>query len=205
MTNATMQAKTITAKLRDAVQVRFMESGEEKVRYRNIDIPDSLKELEITDFAFSTVTDGKITFQLFFAEGILPEEFPAIREKMTRAEKAALKSEAAAEIENEEPTPNLPAVIVNIAEPIDADEPPADEQPAEETLTMEIAYNLKGDERKALVTAISEYALWEPIYKKAPTYAYEIGKYTVDRNGTLTGEYNQDLIDTLAERGFIAA
>ena len=95
MTNATMQAKTITAKLRDAVPVRFMVEDAEVIRYRNIDIPDSLKELEITSFAFDTVTDGKITFQLFFAQGILPQEFPAIREKMTRAEKAAAKAAAA--------------------------------------------------------------------------------------------------------------
>ena len=86
-----MKAKTITAKLRDAVPVRFMVEGDEVTRYRNIDIPDSLKEIEIRDFAFDTVTDGKITFQLFFDEGVLPEEFPAARAKMTREEKAAAK------------------------------------------------------------------------------------------------------------------
>ena len=211
MTNVTMQAKTITAKLRDAVPVRFMESGEEKARYRNIDIPDSLKELEITDFAFDTVTDGKITFQLFFDEGVLPQEFPAIREKFTRAEKAAMKAtaaeeteaptetetteETAATIETEEST----EVIVNIAAPIDADNPPS------KFGDMVLHYNVAGDQRKALVTAIAEITGAEAEYKKAPTYAYEIGNYRVDRNGTLTGEHNQDLIDALAERGFIAA
>ena len=43
MTN-TMKAKTITAKLRDAVPVRFMVDSEEVAQYRNIDIPDALTE-----------------------------------------------------------------------------------------------------------------------------------------------------------------
>ena len=117
----TMQAKTITAKLRDAVPVRFMESGEEKARYKNIDIPDSLKELEIRDFAFDVVTDGKITFQLFFDEGILPTEFPAAREKVTRAAKAKeIKREdlAATAAEAIEATTGS-EVIVNIPTPTD--------------------------------------------------------------------------------------
>ena len=60
----TMKAGTITAKLRDAVPVCFYENGSEVTRYRNIDIPDSLKELEIKDFAFNIAQDGKITLTL---------------------------------------------------------------------------------------------------------------------------------------------
>ena len=189
-----MKAKTITAKLRDAVPVRFMEGQEEKAQYRNIDIPDSLKELEIQDFKFDVPEDGKITFQLFFDEGILPEGFPAIREKMTRAEKAAAKVAVAETVEK----PALPAVIITIPEPLEIDE-----ATSAESNKMEIAYNVTGDRRKELVTAISEIIGWEPIYKKAPTYAYAIGNYLIDRYGTLTGESNQDLIDALAERGFV--
>lgn len=40
---------------------------------------------------------GKITFQIFYADGILPEVFPEARAKMTRAEKAAMKVNAQAE------------------------------------------------------------------------------------------------------------
>jgi hypothetical protein len=89
-----MKAGTITAKIRDAVWVRFMEGETEKIRYRNIEMPLSLKDLEITDFTFDVPTDasGKITFKLYFAEGILPEEFPAPRPRVTRAEKAAAKA-----------------------------------------------------------------------------------------------------------------
>ena len=101
MTNVTMHAKTITAKLRDAVPVRFMVEDAEVVRYKNIDIPDSLKELEIKGFQFDVPEDGKISFQLFFDTGILPQEFPAARAKMTRADKAAaeiIKAETGSEV-----------------------------------------------------------------------------------------------------------
>ena len=201
-----MKAGKITAKLRDAVPVRFMVNGEEVKMYRNIDIPDSLKEIEITDFKFDVPADGKISFRLFFEEGVLPAEFPAARSKMTRAEKAEAKAaaetstaEVAAETEETEDTnPEVPAVIVNIAAPIDADNPPSNFG------DMVIHYNVTGDERKKLVTAISEITGAAAEYKKPPTYAYEIGNYTVDRNGTLIGKSDTTLIDALAERGFVA-
>lgn len=191
-----MRAGQITAKLRDAVPVRFMENGAELKRYKNIDIPDSLKELEIQDFQFDVATDGKITFQLFFEAGILPDIFPENRVKMTRAEKAAAK--AAAEKE-ETPEPPESTVIVNIAAAISADE---DKQT--ESGNMKIEYNVKGDHRKALVTAIGEIIGEKPTYKGAPSYAFVIGNYLVDRYGTLTGENNQELIDALTAEGFTA-
>lgn len=179
-----MRAGQITAKLRDAVPVRFMENGEEMKQYKNIDIPDSLKELEIQDFQFDVATDGKITFQLFFEAGILPEVFPAAREKMTRAEKAAAQERAA--------DPNGQPVAVNINEPIQVIE------------NMEVKYNRTGDRRKELVTATSEILKFAPVYKAAPTFAYVIDNYIIDKNGTLTGPKNEMLIDTLAAQGFIA-
>ena len=66
-----MTAGKITAKLRDAVPVRFMVDDEEVKQYENIDIPDPLKELEIQDFKFDVPADGRISFQLFFEKGIL--------------------------------------------------------------------------------------------------------------------------------------
>jgi hypothetical protein len=70
-----------------------MEGETERVRYRNIEMPLDLKELEIQDFTFDVPIDasGKITFKLYFVEGVLPEEFPAPRPRVTRAEKAAAK------------------------------------------------------------------------------------------------------------------
>ncbi len=89
-----MKAGKITAKIRDAVQVSFMENGDERARYKNIEIPDALKELEIKDFGFNVLGDGKIEFQLLFDRGILPEAFPSKRLKVTRAQKTAAKATA---------------------------------------------------------------------------------------------------------------
>ena len=55
-----MKAGKITAKLRDAVPVCFMVEGKEVKRYKNIELPDELKELEIKDFKFHVPQDEKI-------------------------------------------------------------------------------------------------------------------------------------------------
>ena len=188
-----MQAGKITAKLRDAVPVRFMTKGEEVKSYKNIDIPDSLKELEINDFQFDIAPDGKISFQLFFEEGILPEVFPESRAKLTRKEKEETKADPKPETE-ESP---IPEVIVNINTPISAEE----EKPAAPDI-MEINYNIKGERRKELVTALEEIIGWKAVYKAAPSFVFVIKDYTIDKNGKLTGEKNQDLIEVLATRGF---
>ncbi|MDR1409603.1 MAG: hypothetical protein LBJ12_04935 [Oscillospiraceae bacterium] len=87
-----MKAGKITAKLRDAVPVCFMVEGKEVKRYKNIELPDELKELEIKDFKFHVPQDEKIVFHLIFDKGVLPEAFPTERPKMTRAVKAAEKA-----------------------------------------------------------------------------------------------------------------
>jgi hypothetical protein len=108
-----MKAGKITAKLRDAVQIRFMQDGKEVKMYKNIEMPDALKELEIMDFRFH-VDGEKITFQLFFDKGILPAVFPPERAKVTRADKAAAKAEAPAPISaaTDSKTPQNPAPVV---------------------------------------------------------------------------------------------
>lgn len=94
-----MKTGKITAKLRDAVPVCLMVNGKEMKRYKNIDLPDSIKEIEMLDFHFNVPIDGKITFEINYSQGVLPEVFPEPRAKMTRAEKAAAKAaeKAAAE------------------------------------------------------------------------------------------------------------
>ncbi len=74
---------------------------------------------------------------------------------------------------------------------------------------MNISYHLTGADRKALVQAISE-TLGEPaVYQGAPTFAYVISPYTVDKNGTLscpddaTSEDVRRLVSQLRERGYI--
>ena len=71
-----MKTGKITAKLRDAVPVCLMVNGEEVKRYKNIELPDMLKEVEMTDFHFNVHMDGKITFEIHYEEGVLPEVFP---------------------------------------------------------------------------------------------------------------------------------
>ena len=211
-----MQAKTITAKLRDAVPVRFMAEGEEKARYRNIDIPDALKELEIREFAFDTETEGKITFQLFFDAGVLPQEFPAIREKLTREEKRATKeihtAELAAAAAKAIKAAGGTGVIVKVAAPVNADdEAPKstptrwDELLGEDGERMEAVYNVTGSERKRLVSAVATFLGVKATYEGMPSMAYTIGNYKVSTEGTLTGAKNEELINALAAEGWNAA
>lgn len=58
---------------------------------------------------------------------------------------------------------------------------------------MKISYDLTGEKRKLLVGAISQ-ELNAPIkYLGAPSFAYEVGGYHIDKNGTVTGTDNLDL------------
>lgn len=58
---------------------------------------------------------------------------------------------------------------------------------------MRIHYNLTGAERKSLVGAISRELNTPARYLGAPTFAYEVGSYHIDKAGTLTGPDNLDL------------
>ena len=53
-----MKCGKLTAKLRDAVPVRFYENGKEVKRYKNIEIPDAVKELEFQNFKFEVPLNG---------------------------------------------------------------------------------------------------------------------------------------------------
>ncbi|CAB1255225.1 Virulence protein [Ruminococcaceae bacterium BL-6] len=75
---------------------------------------------------------------------------------------------------------------------------------------MEMKYNVTGNDRKRLVTAIAEFMACAATYKGAPTFAYEVGCFTVDKNGTVSfddridGENVEKLIQRLRELGFEA-
>ena len=201
-----MKTGKITAKLRDAVPVCLMVNGEEVKRYKNIELPDELKEVEMTDFHFNVHMDGKITFEIHYEEGSLPEVFPEARTRVSRAAKAVAKAAAQESTE---------VMAVEAAEPeIEAapQESPqtyeiSAENPEEESKPeyIEAAYHVTGVRRKQLVVAVSEFTNIEPEYKAAPSFAYEIGDYMVDKEGTLTGPENPALIESLKEQGFIAA
>lgn len=76
------------------------------------------------------------------------------------------------------------------------------EEATEEPVPEEIAYNITGDRRKALVEAIANYTGDKAIYQNAPTFAYHIGPFAVDKHGTLTGPIDHSLIRWLADEGF---
>jgi len=71
-------------------------------------------------------------------------------------------------------------------------------------------YNVTGDRRKALVRAIGEVVGCEPVYQGAPSFAFAIGNYIVDRAGTLSwpedthNEESVRLVAALKERGYEA-
>lgn len=73
---------------------------------------------------------------------------------------------------------------------------------------MSINFHVTGKERKALVEALSEITFSETAYAGAPTFAYRVGDYTVDKNGvifyppTLAQEAVALVVEKLKERGF---
>lgn len=73
---------------------------------------------------------------------------------------------------------------------------------------MKIDFNVTGSERKTLVVAIGEILGIKPKYLGMPSAAYEVGNFTVDKNGTVAsdddGENIETLLANLAQRGFVA-
>ena len=205
-----MKTGKITAKLRDAVPVCLMVNGEEVKRYKNIELPDMLKEVEMTDFHFNVHMDGKITFEIHYEEGALPEVFPEARTRISRAAKAAAKAAAQESTEVmavEAAEPEIEAALEESPQDVeipvkDPGEPATEESGPE---SIEVAYNVTGVRRKQLVVAVSEFTNIEPEYKAAPSFAYEIGDYIVDKEGTLIGPENPALIESLKEQGFVVA
>ncbi|RTR31893.1 virulence protein [Robertmurraya yapensis] len=62
---------------------------------------------------------------------------------------------------------------------------------------MQIHYNVTGPKRKALVNAISQQLNAPVKYLGAPTFAYEVADYNVNKNGVLSGPDNKELVDDL--------
>ena len=73
---------------------------------------------------------------------------------------------------------------------------------------MEIRFSVKGPERKRLVQVIEKALEVKSRYLGAPSMAYEIGTYTIDRNGTLSFEESGDtgevrrLLEAISSEGF---
>lgn len=75
---------------------------------------------------------------------------------------------------------------------------------------MEIRYNATGPERKKLVETMAAILGCEAKYMGAPSFAYTVDYFTIDKEGTLSFDDRADteevehLIEALAERGFLA-
>lgn len=70
---------------------------------------------------------------------------------------------------------------------------------------MKIEFNLKGAERKELVNAISRFIGIKAEYQGTPSMSYQIGDFTVTKDGTLVYDDKVDasgLLNELAESGF---
>ena len=188
-----MKCGKLTAKLRDAVPVCFIEEGKEIKRVKNIEIPDAIKELEYKEFKFDVPMSGAITFKIYFEPGTLPETWPEPRQRKTRAKKDEIAAPA-----GEDAAQDAPEMAQETADP-QPEEFPQDEPIPE---TMEIHYDVPGSARKALASAIGEIIGAYPSYQAAPSFAYIIGEYTLDRNGALTGPRNSQLMLTLDQDGY---
>ena len=199
-----MECGKLTAKLRDAVLVCFIVNGMEVKRLKNIEIPDEIKKLPFTAFKFDVPQNGAITFKIMFEAGVLPEVWPEPRQRKQRGTKAvslpnnipeetAAMLAASVRVGGYADAETVAALAEADAELAECPEPPVPD---------ELAYNVTGEHRKALVAAVANYTGEQAIYQNAPTFAYHIGQYAVDKNGLLTGPIDHALIQWLADEGF---
>lgn len=77
-------------------------------------------------------------------------------------------------------------------------------------MSIKYDYHVTGTERKPFIQAISNLLGIPAVYQGAPTFAYTLGGYSLDRNGILQGPDDADsdevkqLIQKLQEQGFTA-
>ena len=75
---------------------------------------------------------------------------------------------------------------------------------------MELKYNVTGADRKRLVNLIAEITGCDAKYLGAPTFAYEVDCFTINKNGSVTfddradSEEIEQIIERLYEAGFTA-
>ena len=75
---------------------------------------------------------------------------------------------------------------------------------------MTVKYNVTGTKRKELVQLISNFTGCESVYKGAPSFAYEVDYFTIDKSGALSFDDRADsevierLLEMLYNNGFEA-
>ena len=71
-------------------------------------------------------------------------------------------------------------------------------------MTVQQKFAVAGESRKAMVAAVAEITGEKPRYLRMPSQAFEIGQYSVSKEGMLWGPDCNELIQQLIERGFPA-
>ncbi len=75
---------------------------------------------------------------------------------------------------------------------------------------MTLNYNVTGSKRKELVNLIANFTDCDAHYKGAPSFAYEVDYFTIDKNGTVSFDDRADskeieaLIEMLYDNNFVA-
>jgi len=69
----------------------------------------------------------------------------------------------------------------------------------------EFRFGVTGKECKNFVNAVSEILNQPKQYLGTPSYAFSVDDYVIDRESTLIGEYNKELLLELTARGFTQA
>ena len=98
---------------------------------------------------------------------------------------------------------NGPEIIITAEDGEETAESTKPEEAPQE-YSMALYYHVTGEQRKALVTAVSAFVDAPAVYQNAPTFAYAIGEYSVDKEGTLTGPASEALVAALQAKGFMA-
>ena len=157
---------------------------------------------------------GAITFKIYFELGTLPETWPEPRQRKSRVKKdeitvlasknttpdALEMPQVGADSQLEEFQQETAGAADEPADVASDDDPEDDEEPIRKM--MEVHYDVLGSARKALAGAIGESIGVYPSYQAAPSFAYILGEYTLDRNGVLTGPRNSQLLLTLDQDGY---
>ena len=69
-----------------------------------------------------------------------------------------------------------------------------------------LKFNRNTEERKTIAARLGELTGMQPFYTRAPRYAYEVGPYTIDRDGDLFVDEEQadaDILTALMNEGLI--
>ena len=138
---------------------------------KNIELPDELKEVEMTDFHFNVHMDGKIIFEIHYEEGTLPW-YPGGSYQSNQDGESRLAGKRRGYGCGDYRAGNRGRAEDNPQDgEIPAKDPSRPATEGNEPEGIKAAYNVTGVRRKQLVTAVGDFIGAKPEYLRAPTYA----------------------------------